>query len=381
LRSGTCYDFYTEAAMTRFCVAVAIMLGCAVGAASAQTTNAAYLTDGRLKAAQTMDATGAAAQAAAVPNLSQDARLALAAQIVKRWARHAQKVYKVTPQAWSDEITALFKVASPETIQDALNARQFEGVIDAIHPDRVKRTTPAVSLKTLGDIAGDLVYVPVTPCRIFDTRVAGGVITGTTVRNFDVTAVSDYSFQGGDASNCGGTGSSGSFAAAAINFTVVNSLGSGYLVAYPFLGTQPFSATMVFGPNDLISNLAIVRLDQGASANEMSVYTSTTTHLVGDIVGYFINPQATQLDCVEVSSAGVDIAAGGTGSQSTASCPTGYEITGGGCSSSTFDGKIVTSRSFDNSPTSQSHFCAFRNQGSGTANFVAYGRCCRVPGR
>mgnify|MGYP006173664089 FL=1 len=51
-------------------------------------------------------------------------------------------------------------------------------------------------------------------------------------------------------------------------------------------------------------------------------------------------------------------------------------ITGGGCSSSNFDGRVVTSRTL-----STSHFCAFRNEGTGTMDGVAYARCCRIPGR
>ena len=51
-------------------------------------------------------------------------------------------------------------------------------------------------------------------------------------------------------------------------------------------------------------------------------------------------------------------------------------ITGGGCSSSNFDGRVVTSRTL-----TTSHFCASRNEGAGTMDGVAYARCCRIPGR
>lgn len=36
----------------------------------------------------------------------------------------------------------------------------------------------------------------------------------------------------------------------------------------------------------IVGNDTVVKLNQGASLNELSVYSSANTHLVGDIVGY-----------------------------------------------------------------------------------------------
>jgi hypothetical protein len=229
----------------------------------------------------------------------------------------------------------------------------------------------------LGDAAADLVFVPVTPCRIIDTRIAGGVIAANTTRSFDVTSASNYTAQGGDATNCG-VGAVGAFAAAAINFTVVTPSAAGYITAFPYLATQPLAATVNYVAGDIRGNFAIVKLDQGASSVELSVYTFAQTHLVADIVGYFIEPQATALDCVEKVSTGVTISAGSFGTQSTASCDAGYTVTSGGCSLSNFDGRVVTTRTI---PASEIHFCAFRNEGSGSVEGIAYARCCRTPGR
>jgi len=56
--------------------------------------------------------------------------------------------------------------------------------------------------RALGDTAADLVYTPVTPCRILDTRLAGGPLAADTPRSFSVTAA-NLGFQGGNASGCG----------------------------------------------------------------------------------------------------------------------------------------------------------------------------------
>ncbi|WP_056176299.1 hypothetical protein, partial [Lysobacter sp. Root604] len=224
----------------------------------------------------------------------------------------------------------------------------------------------------LGDAATDLVFVPISPCRLFDTRLAGGAIAANTVRSFDVTAVSDYSFQGGAASNCNGVGAAGSFAAAVINFTTVTPSAAGYITAFPFGTTQPLAATVNYGGGDIRGNLATVALDQGASANELSVYSFAQTHLVGDIIGYFINPQATALQCVEVDGTVLNLAAGAAGNAFAGSCPAGYTAVETQCRPSIFGMRVAGSWT--------SH-CNMVNDSASAGTVTATARCCRVPGR
>ena len=66
-------------------------------------------------------------------------------------------------------------------------------------------------VQNLGDISADLVYTPVTPCRIIDTRNPGsltGIIAANTTRGFYASdpggnCVTGYSCQGGSTTNCG----------------------------------------------------------------------------------------------------------------------------------------------------------------------------------
>jgi len=83
----------------------------------------------------------------------------------------------------------------------------------------------------VGDSQADLVYTPVTPCRIIDTRLAGGPIAGGTTRDFRVTGT-DLSAQGGSATGCGIP--SGPATAAVINFVAVTPAGPGDLRITPF---------------------------------------------------------------------------------------------------------------------------------------------------
>ncbi|MFY2763264.1 hypothetical protein [Arenimonas sp. MALMAid1274] len=304
-------------------------------------------------------------------------RARLSQALVKKWGNYVAATYKIPSRTWAAEMAPAFAEATLEELGAAAKAEDYDSVSRLILGQApTGREANVSNPKALGDTATDLVFVPIPPCRLFDTRLAGGQIAANTVRGFDVTAVSDYSFQGGAANNCGGAGAAGSFAAAVINFTVVTPSGAGYITAYPFLGTQPLAATLNYTAGSIVGNSAIVQLDQGASANELSVYSFAATHLVADITGYFINPAVTQLQCVEVTDSAT-INAGAVGSVTSLACAATYRLTGGSCSASTFSGRLVTSRTL----ADERHFCAYANDGASALTATAYGRCCRVPGR
>lgn len=191
-------------------------------------------------------------------------------RIVMKWGGHVQEAYRANVGEWASDMGPVFAKANLDTLRRAAEAPSFDAMNEAFvantqSSSRAQNTLMSDSgqgsVKTLGEIANDLVFVPITPCRIADTRLAGGQIAANTVRGFDVTAVTSYSFQGGAANNCGGAGSVGSFAAAALNFTVVTPSTAGYITAFPFLGTQPVAATVNYAAGDIVGNYAVVKLD------------------------------------------------------------------------------------------------------------------------
>ena len=60
-----------------------------------------------------------------------------------------------------------------------------------------------VSTKALGDPAADLLYSPLTPCRIADTRAAVGALVANTTRTLLGYHASSFASQGGTATSCG----------------------------------------------------------------------------------------------------------------------------------------------------------------------------------
>lgn len=298
-------------------------------------------------------------------------------RIVAKWGGHVQEAYRTDPRRWADSMGPAFARAPLPALRKAAEARSFAAMNDALLAASAPAAAlaPTASTKALGDPDRDLVYVPVTPCRILDTRIVGGPIPANSFRDFDLTDVVRFAPQGGDTSNCN-VGDKGSFAAAALNITVVNPNVAGYITAFPYLASQPTAATINYVAGDIRNGLAIVRLDQTSAAYEFSVYSFAQTHLVADIVGYFREPEATALECMTLSSGIKSIGPGLVGGVTSPSCPLEYIAISGSCRS---EGNVVYVTS---SYTGDSaHTCSAHNDFSTTRSLSAHVRCCRTPGQ
>jgi hypothetical protein len=310
---------------------------------------------------------GTLAASAAMAGEAED-RASLSRQLLDRWSGHVEEAHKQPGGQWAQEMAPLLKAVSMDDLRKAAASPNFDAMNNAL----LGKAGDGDSTDALGAVDTDLVFVAVPPCRLFDTRVAGGAIAANTVRGFDVTAVGDYSFQGGSNTNCGGVGAAGSFAAAAINFTVVTPTGAGYITAFPFGGTQPLAATVNYSAGSIVGNLSVVRLDQTAAANELNVYSFAQTHLVADIVGYYINPEATAIQCVDTADTIVSVLAGATANASAPACTAGYTTTATNCEAASWDMPMVYS---------SGGTCSAKNNGGASADLRASRTCCRVPGR
>lgn len=226
----------------------------------------------------------------------------------------------------------------------------------------------------IGSLSSDLVYTPVTPCRILDTRTAfggSGPIAAGGTKNFLIWGVSSYAGQGGAASNCGITAGSNT-AAVAVNFTVVTPATPGYITAFPFGTTRPTAATVNFNAGDVRGNFSIAKNSQGGSS-DLSIYSTSNVEVVGDVVGYFSRPiSAGSFTCTTTPGVTVAIAANGTSTAFASACSTGATLTGTNCRADSFDVFFAVS---DNGQ------CSAKNTSGFAHNITAEVRCCQVPGR
>jgi len=331
-----------------------------------------------------------AADAAAAGGKERSTRGRLVHEIVSKWGNHVQEAYRTDARRWAMEMVPAFSRVSIDSLAKAARAKTFMGMNDALLGDAAAPHFPNLAVavgsgalplpeKALGDAANDLVFVAVSPCRILDTRVAGGVITAGSTRNFDITDIGDFAPQGGATGDCG-VGGVGAFAAAVINFTVVSPSSGGYITAFPYLGTQPLASTLNYGTNDIRGNLAIVKLDQGSSVPEMSVYSFAQTHLVADITGYFINPQATNLNCTNTSVQTFNLAANSVNFFNNPNCPAGYTAVTPYCWTAA-SGVYSQGSGYNANATGNSTFCSWQNTTASSQSVFGGNVCCRVPGR
>jgi hypothetical protein len=345
---------------------------------------------------QARSASAPSSEVSAAP-LSPKARGELARQFVNKWGNYVARVYEVPVGTWSQRMVPSFVAADPANFRRALSSDTFEGAMAELGGsgrrvgddrviDRLAKVSmrqggrlTAADMKALGSLNGDLTYTAISPCRIVDTRVAGGAIAANSTRSFKAVNSANFTAQGGSATDCGTLGLSAS--AVAMNVTVVNPVGGGFATVYPFGTTQPLASSVNYANNAIVNNAIVTSIPNPLQSSDFTVFTFAQAHYVIDIVGFFAPPQATALDCTETFTSQT-VAANATFDIDLPNCPTGYTITGAGCRTPGFNqADWAINGLFRVSPGAMDAFCSGQNKTSGNITVEGTARCCRVPGR
>src|SRR5262245_10218632 len=201
----------------------------------------------------------------------------------------------------------------------------------------VCRSVPAAA-------GNNLTYNPVKPCRLLDTRLAGGPIAAGETRNFHVRGTT-LSSQGGNSSGCGIGANTTS---AMINFVATDAAGAGHLKswAYPDVAV-PNAAILNYGAVSgllaIANGIAVPTCNPAISSCTFDIRiqaNASQTQVVADVVGYFeglstvltvaICSQPGSCVSMECSSPSTEVTCASgpcTAVSSTGSCST----TSGGC--------------------------------------------------
>jgi hypothetical protein len=121
---------------------------------------------------------------------------------------------------------------------------------------------------------GPMSFYTLTPCRVVDTRTAGGLgpLPGKGARVVPVAGV------------CGVPAGAG---AVGVNATVVPS-GSGWVSLYPGNGVDPGTSTVSFSAGHTRASAAMVSLaTDGSGSVGVSNNSSASNHFILDVSGYF----------------------------------------------------------------------------------------------
>lgn len=317
----------------------------------------------------------------------------MARAFVLKWGVHVQQVYGVPVRVWADRMVSTFVHADPDNFRNALKRTTFEGASAElsgmgakVSDQRVRDSTARARLaptmlpagdigKALGSAAADLVYTPLAPCRIIDTRVAGGTVAAGATRDFNavVGAGGNFTSQGGSATDCGIVAAGQ--AAVVINLVAVTPSTAGYATAYPFGTTQPLASSINYTAGAVVNNSVVVKLPTPLTTKDFTIFTFGTSHFVADVVGYFAPPVATALQCQSVDGALRTLTAGEYALLSTVNCPSGYTAVS---TSITASQDVVMADSYISSGSVQ---IFAKNVSTLSQQAIPKALCCRVPGR
>lgn len=219
------------------------------------------------------------------PRSSSDAQVQQAMQ--NAWL--AESIVAMRESASGRSFDPAFRASLKNTLAKQPTAR-LESILNAGGEGRL-------DLTAVGDTSADLVYTPVTPCRVFDTRYSmAGILAADTQRNFYVagTGMDTFGDQGGYSGGCGIP--YGSATAVIINFAAVAPTGPGNLRAWAAANPErdaPLAAVMNFSPamNVLANGVAVPICDLMAGScttGDLRLQADVSSvHVVGDVVGYF----------------------------------------------------------------------------------------------
>ena len=274
-------------------------------------------------------------------------RQALVGEILGLWGSAPNPVNSRNEARYPD-LHAALNAATVEQLVDGQRARTLDDLWAALPKDARSplAATPLAAgrIPQVISLGNDLVYTPVTPCRIVDTR--GGVapytgILGPNSGNWFNVALTDYSPQGGFAGSCG-IPSVPYPAAVAINVTSTGQSGNGNLRVIQSGGGLPNTSLLNYVASVNIANAAIVPVGSGA----IYIYSANSqSHAVVDILGYFSVPFA-KLPDNEILDTSADFAASTTFDVYSPGCDLGYRLVGGGFNSLWYNGiaNITSSR-------------------------------------
>ena len=336
--------------------------------------------------------------------------LVLAHAILNRWEPMAVRA-GAHWNAWREvfltqlsrlDASILRELVSIEELADADATTQYARFARAVRDAEMQAFTLSQSGKRplkLGSANIDKVYIPVAPCRVVDTRNAGGPITAGETRNYLYYATSGtftWSNQGGTPGMAGTAcpatvNPDGTVPAAAmVTVTVVSPSAAGNWIIWGGASPKPTISALNWNAGDIKANTTIIPagghagVGPGGAVLDFAVgYNgpSGRAHFVADVVGYFVENRATALQCYETAVQSLAIGSGASRTVGAPACPAGYALTGGNCDSDSYTANTFDAQYYIG-PFPQAHWtCTYHNSSGATSTIYASSICCRVPGR
>jgi hypothetical protein len=235
----------------------------------------------------------------------------------------------------------------------------------------------------IGEDDNQLVFTPIAPCRVVDTRNSGartGAIPANTSRVFDLTSDAEFDGQGGGPFPCPGLPSF-SHLGWSVNITVFNFYTTyGGLKAYPFSGSEPNASVInwVPGLNGALANGVTLTGCLGCVDDIVIKAFSEATHVIIDVMGYFREATANTATVTYMAGASTPIAGNSSINVNGAACPAGTLLVGGGSAPTSFAVFMVADNPGSLTSTT-TWVTAFHNSSASAASAIVESICMDAP--
>ncbi len=195
----------------------------------------------------------------------------------------------------------LYEISNAASFEEASNILLFGSAagsdqLGVIEPEQLD----------LGQTNRDFVYTPVAPCRVVDTRLAGGIIIGGFSRAFNVYGNgATIGAQGGNLAGC--SSPRGEPRAVHLNVTILPQAGNGFVKVYPANIPAPNASLVNYTAGVNIANAATVQTFFNLIQKEIRVLSSQNVHVVIDVLGFYHEVDKIVSELVQVKQGGYDI--------------------------------------------------------------------------
>ena len=294
------------------------------------------------------------------------------------------RIAQMATERWEIDLlmaAAPFAAGTSWTLAKSIDRPDIAAITDSVLKSKDSRKLGTLDTE-------DLVFTPVAPCRIADSRPSfggPGTLTHLSTRGLSVSpGYTSYSFQGGSASNCGLTGiGTDDNVVLALALSTFSQSAAGYVTMFRSGTTNPapFVVTQWFQAGVVNTSTVFVGTDC-CSFKDFNIYVNgANTDYALDVVGYFARPKATALSCTTTTAVSSPIAtSSGTnfyGFAVPAACPAGTTEVSMRC---TTNNALASASEYDatgNGSAQQCEGLSLSNAHLLRANRV----CCSIPGR
>lgn len=247
-----------------------------------------------------------------------------------------------------------------------------------------KAGAPSLAGRTADSVYKNLVYTPVTPCRIVSTTGdARGKIRAGTSRSYRAHGTGAViGAQGGDSGGCMSNGNRDAFGYL-FNITV-HHVNQGHVRIYPAHETSTITSIVNFIPGAAVANSTIVKTTH-LGGDDFKIFAARDAHVIVDVMGYFDKPEMTKPDTYIAKSPSKTIQGNNFSRLFSPNCPSSYRLISGGMQAS--DLRVHVSGSYPDTDISGANLSANRwrcraQNTSGSAHTVScYAICLRIPGK